>query len=81
MLTLCLPTTFLRKPSIFVLMSYSKVMVVFMVLAKKKLPRCFTKESVILSDMAFYTQVDGVAMGSPLGPSLANAFLCHHQTK
>ena len=31
--------------------------------------------------MAFYTQVDGVAMGSPLGPSLANAFLCHHETK
>ena len=40
-----------------------------------------TKESIILSDMTFYTQVDGVAMGSPLGPSLANAFLCHHETK
>ena len=37
--------------------------------------------SIILFDMAFYTQVDGVAMGSPLGPSLANAFLCHHETK
>ena len=33
-----------------------------------------TKESIILFDMAFYTQVDGVEMGSPLGPSLANAF-------
>ena len=31
--------------------------------------------------MAFYTQVDGAAMGSPLGPSLANAFLCHYETK
>ena len=31
--------------------------------------------------MVFYTQVDGVAMRSPLGPSLANAFLCHHETK
>ena len=31
--------------------------------------------------MAFYPQVDGVAMGSPLGPLLANAFLCHHETK
>ena len=40
-----------------------------------------TKESIILFDMAFYTQVDGVAMGSPLGRSLANAFLCHHETK
>ena len=40
-----------------------------------------TKESIILFDMTFYTQVDGVAMGSPLGPSLANALLCHHETK
>ena len=24
---------------------------------------------------------DGVAMGSPLGPTLANAFLCHHEKK
>ena len=40
-----------------------------------------TKESIFLFDMAFYTQVDGVAMGSPLGPSLANAFFCHHETK
>ena len=38
-----------------------------------------TKESIILFDMAFYTQVDDVAMGSPLGPSLTNAFLCHHE--
>ena len=40
-----------------------------------------TKESIILFDMTFYTQVDGVAMGSPLGTSLANAFLCHHEAK
>ena len=24
-------------------------------------------------------QTDGVAMGSPLGPSLANTFLCSHE--
>ena len=40
-----------------------------------------TKESIVLLDMVFYTQVDDVAMGSPLGPSLANAVLCHHETK
>ena len=40
-----------------------------------------TKESIILFDMAIYTQVDSVAIGSPLGPSLANAFLCHDETK
>ena len=33
-----------------------------------------TKESIILFDMAFYTQVVGAAMESPLGPSLANVF-------
>ena len=40
-----------------------------------------TKESIILFDMVFYTQVDGVAMGSPVGLSLANGFFCHHETK
>ena len=28
-----------------------------------------------------YDQLDGVAMGSPLAPSLANAFLCFHERK
>ena len=27
----------------------------------------------------YYKQSDGVAMGSPLGPALGNAFLCHHE--
>ena len=26
-----------------------------------------------------FIQIDGVAMGSPLGPTLANAFLCFHE--
>ena len=26
-----------------------------------------------------YKEIDGVAMGSPLGPTLANAFLCFHE--
>ena len=26
-----------------------------------------------------YKQIDGVAMGSPLGPTLANTFLCFHE--
>ena len=30
-------------------------------------------------DGELYCQIDGVAMGSPLGPSLANAFLVHHE--
>ena len=26
-------------------------------------------------------QLDGVAIGSPLGPALTNVFLCHHERK
>ena len=37
------------------------------------------KENVILFDQKYYSQIDGVAMGSPLGPTLANIFLCHHK--
>ena len=37
-----------------------------------------TKESIILFDKEFYSQIDIVAMGSPLGSTLANVFLCHH---
>ena len=40
-----------------------------------------TKESIILFDMEFYSQIDGVAMGSPLEPRLANVFLSHHKNK
>ena len=36
-------------------------------------------ESLILFDQEFYKQQDGVAMGSPLGPTLANVFLCYHE--
>ena len=84
MLTLCLPTSLLRKPSIFVLIELFKSNSSIHGLNKKQIAKMLSltaKESIVLFDMAFYTQVDGVPMGSPLGPSLANAFLCHHETK
>ena len=37
------------------------------------------KESVFIFDDQLYQQTDGVAMGSPLGPTLANAFFCYHE--
>ena len=84
MLTLCLPASLLRKPSIFVLCELFKINSSIHGLNKKQIAEMLsltTKESIVLFDMAFYTQVDNVPMGSPLGPSLANAFLCHHETK
>ena len=38
-----------------------------------------TKESFFKFNNKFYVQVDGVAMGSPLGLILANIFLSHHE--
>ena len=63
------------------LMSYPKVIVVFKISKKQitKMLSLTTKESIILFYMVFYTQVDNKGMGSPLEPSLANAFLCHHE--
>ena len=38
-----------------------------------------TKKSYFIFNGLLYKQTDGVAMGSPLGPSLANAFLSYHE--
>ena len=39
-----------------------------------------TKENIILFDQKYYSQTDGVAMGSPIGPTLTNIFQCYHKT-
>ena len=36
-------------------------------------------ESLVFFDGEFYKEIDGVAMDSPLGPTLANIFLCFHE--
>ena len=38
-----------------------------------------TKESYFIFNGLLYKQIDGVAMGSPLGTSLANAFLSYYE--
>ena len=38
-----------------------------------------TSESCFIFDNILYKQIGGVSMGSPLGPSLANAFSCHYK--
>ena len=40
-----------------------------------------TKESYFIFNEVLYKQKDGVAMRSPLGPTLSNAFPCFYETK
>ena len=40
-----------------------------------------TKNTSFFFNGTLYEQVDGVAMGSPCGPTLANIFLCHYERK
>ena len=42
-----------------------------------KLLETATSESSFIFDFLLYKKIDRVAMGSPLGPTLANSFLCH----
>ena len=44
-----------------------------------KLLKLSTTESTFIFDNKLYEQIDGAAMGSPLGPTLAKAFLCHYE--
>ena len=40
-----------------------------------------TKEWLFMFNNKFYKQIDGVAMGSPLGPALASIFMCNFENK
>ena len=53
------------------------------------LPRSFLRKLLEFATMTthflfygqYYDQIDGVAMGSPLGSVLANIFMCHFEEK
>ncbi|XP_069992340.1 uncharacterized protein [Penaeus vannamei] len=45
----------------------------------KKLLKLSTEDSIFVFNNQLYSQIDGVAMGSPLSPTLANAFLYYHE--
>ena len=47
----------------------------------RKLLEFATKKSHFLFDGQYYDQIDGVAMGSPLDPVLANIFMCHFKER
>ena len=44
-----------------------------------KLVETAASESSFIFDYILYRQIDGMAMGSTLGPILANVFLCHYE--
>nr|XP_027213046.1 uncharacterized protein LOC113806129 [Penaeus vannamei] len=48
-------------------------------LENNKLLKLSVEDSIFMFNNQLYSQIDGVAMDSPLGPTLANAFLCHHE--
>ena len=45
----------------------------------KELLNIAVKDSIFLFNDSYYSQIDGVAMGSPLGPTLANTFMSHYE--
>jgi len=45
----------------------------------KKMLNLSTQDTVFLFNNALYQQIEGMAMGSPLGPSFANSFLSYHE--
>ena len=47
----------------------------------KKLLTLACEDCYFLFNEDLYKQTDGVAMGNPLGPTLANAFLCYHEKR
>ena len=44
-----------------------------------KLVKITMLESFFIFDWKFYEQYDAVAMSFPLGPTLANVFMCHFE--
>ena len=50
-------------------------------MAYKDLLEFATKKSHFIINGGYYDKIDGVAMGSPLGPVLANIFMCHFEEK
>ena len=47
----------------------------------KKFLQLAVKDVLFIFNNKLFKRTNVVAMGSPLGPSLANIFLCHHETK
>jgi hypothetical protein len=78
----CIPT--LETIDIILDRVYNKKTRVFHNLKRDELKRLLiicTQESHFQFNGEYYDQVDGVAMGSPLGPLFANIFMSHLEKK
>ena len=72
------------KTLIFALIVCIKMMKIalrFLRMFFRNLVTVTTKELLFMFNNKFYKQIDGVAMGSPLGPALANIFMCSFENK
>ena len=49
--------------------------------SEKRVGAWVEEKSHFTFDGDYYDQIDGVAMGSPLGPVLAKIFICHPEEK
>ena len=79
-----LPTFQWTKTLIFALIVCIKMMRIalrFLRMFFRNLVTVTTKELLFMFNNKFYKQIDGVAMGSPLGPALANIFMCSFENK
>ena len=62
--------------------SFAKELVNFdhnLFMASLDVEKLATCQSSSIFGNILYKQIDGFSMGSPLGPTLANAFLCHYE--
>ena len=72
------------KTLIFALIVCIKMMRIalrFLRMFFRNLVTATTKELLFMFNNKFYKQIDGVAMGSPLGPALASIFMCNFENK
>ena len=54
---------------------------IYLIIQVIKIQRVRRKESSFMFNNKFYKQIDGVAMGSPLGPALAKIFMFGFEKK
>ena len=68
-----------KKPLIYVPIRFDRV--ILEGIKFKNLPSLATQKLYLIFNDVFYKQKDGMAMGSPLGPTMTNVFLLYYEVK